>query len=133
MKPGQRLRLVLKRLHTGGLSWRKIGKCIGKSGGATWLIAHRKTNPDDGTAEQIMALLPERLFWNGSDELDSLVLYLLNERGRLTGRQLGRLCGTTDRTIRNSIKRLRDDRHDIGASMRPPRGYFISLTLTPRE
>jgi len=80
-----------------------------------------------------MALLPERLFWNGSDELDSLVLYLLNERGRLTGRQLGRLCGTTDRTIRNSIKRLRDDRHDIGASMRPPRGYFISLTLTPRE
>ena len=120
-----RVRLGLKRLHTGGFSWRKIGELIGETGGQAWFIAHGQARIDEERAARMLQKLPRRIFWEGPADLDALVLAYLEPRIRITGRKLGSLLGTTDRTIRKSIKRLRDDGYNIDASMRPPRGYRL--------
>jgi len=129
MTSQQRLRLGLQRLHVGGLSWRKIGKRIGESGGQTWFIAHGQATVDEETVRDMLQGLPSYLFWEDCTELDSLVLRFLRQQGRLTGRELGGLCGTTDRTIRKSIRRLRDAGNDIRGSTKPPRGYALEQRL----
>lgn len=75
----------------------------------------------------MIAEIPDRYFWRGGAELDALVLNLLESSARrLTGRKLGGFLGTTDRTIRKSISRLREAGHEIDASMKPPRGYWLN-------
>lgn len=74
---------------------------------------------------EIADRMPSRLLWAGSDELDEQVLWLVSGPDRITGAELARRLGTVDRTIRSSIKRLREKGHNISASLAPPRGYRL--------
>jgi len=80
--------------------------------------------------QKILALLPPNIFWHGAKELDAAVVRVLTERfiygpSRITGGEIARRLGTNDRTIRGSIKRLREAGHNISASLAPPRGYRL--------
>ena len=109
-----------------------IGLACHRSEGWACAVGRGKQTPPDyvvvevGERVEIEIKLYPFLCWNGASELDYLVLTLLCAEGNyLTGRQLARFCGTTDRTIRNSIKRLRETGYHISASMKPPRGYRL--------
>jgi len=126
------LRRNLQRFKRYGWTWKTIGLVCHRSEGWACAVARRRQTPPD----YVVAEVGERLWreirlypflcWNNAPELDTLVLILLRtEGGRLTGGQLARLCGTTDRTIRKSVKRLRDYGYSIDGSMRPPRGYRL--------
>lgn len=119
------LQMALWRLKRSGLTWQQVGECFGRSRGVAHLIASGRWLPKIEQAEEILSVLPDGIFWHGSAELDDLVLLFLQRGDHLTGRELGRLCGTTDRTIRASIKRLRERAINIKASMAPPRGYWL--------
>jgi len=114
----------LKALHSQGWVWRRIGALFGHTKGWAHKIANYPIPVSDEVlqkAEQVLPPLP----WQNRKELDDLVVDLLGEHGRLTGRELGRLCGTGDRTIRSSIKRLREAGKKVDASLAPPRGYRL--------
>lgn len=88
-------------------------------------MAHGQIQLDESKAEEILAALPPELLWEGAAELDNLVLALLADHERLTGRELARVCGTIDRTIRRSVSRLRVAGHKITGSMGLPYGYRL--------
>lgn len=96
-----------------------------RSAGWAHRIVNDKTYPfSKDSLAYIEALLPEPL-WKTSEDLDNLVLFFLKRFCPLTGSELAKKCGAHGRTIRASIKRLRDAGHKIGASMIPPRGYLL--------
>lgn len=140
----RQLRKALIRFHVGGASWSEIGGTVGETKGWIWLVAHGEIPISEERAERILSKLPKFLFWVDGAMLDLFVLDLLKQRGRfpvsslgipvggsctITGRELGRLCGTTDRNIRRVIQRLRAKGFRIEASMVPPRGYRLNDSL----
>ena len=124
-KPSKILRKAIKRLRASGLTWQEVADHFDGSRALAYMIATGQWEPNEQRAREILDVLPGRLFWKSKADLDCLVLGLLEDRGRMTGWELGRWCGTTDRTIRNSIRRLREDGYNISASMKPPRGYRL--------
>jgi len=99
--------------------------------------AHRVTNDksypfSDKSLSHIETYLPG-LLWETSEDLDDLVLAYLTQVSPLTGSELARLCGAGKRTIKTSIKRLREAGYKIGASMKPPRGYSLEEESDVRE
>ena len=128
---GKILRNVINRLRASGRTWQEIANELGlRNPGHPYMIATGRWKPSEERAQKILATMPQELLWKGPVELDLLVLVFLSEQERLTGRQLGRLCGTTDRTIRKSVSRLREAGHKIDASLKPPRGYRLDEYAT---
>lgn len=119
------IRRGFKMLHRQGKSWPLIGAIFSRS--PTWACRIAKGQYTYWTEESISYIeerMPKRL-WDTYVELDRLVLILLRTSKRRTGTEMARICGTTDRTIRASIKRLREAGHNISASLAPPRGYWL--------
>jgi len=123
MKVGT-LRRRFKSLHYRGWTWERIGNLFGHTRGWAHKIAYYPIPVTDEVLKKADRILP-KLLWEGTDELDELVLNILERNHPITGRELAKLCGTVDRTIRSSIKRLREKGYYIDASMRPPRGYQL--------
>lgn len=111
-------------MHSQGWVWRRIGALFGHTKGWAHKIANYPIPVSDKVLEKAEQVLPP-LPWQNREELDNLVEKLLKENDRLTGREIARQCGTNDRTIRSSIKRLREKGHNISASLAPPRGYRL--------
>jgi len=114
----------LKSLHYRGWTWERIGSLFGYTRGWAYKIAYYPIPVSEEVLRKAEEILPG-LLWEGKDELDELVLSKLNTNHPITGRELAKLCGTVDRTIRSSIKRLREAGYRIDASMVPPKGYRL--------
>lgn len=119
------IRRTLKMLHRQGLTWKKIGAICNRSEPWACRVASGRYNLIEPVVEEVETLLPAPP-WETYNQLDSLVLVLLVVTAkRQTGKDMARICGTCDRTIRGSIKRLREAGHNISASLRSPRGYRL--------
>ena len=120
----RRVRRTLKMLHHHGKTWEKIGELCHRSGPWACRVAGGDYNLIESVVEEVEALLPPPL-WETYKELDERVLDILVEGERHTANYFARCYGTTPRTIRGSIKRLREKGHNITASLAPPRGYRL--------
>lgn len=133
-KPGKILRRLGRRLtalHHGARcgSWGAISKLCGHRGGVwAWRVAKGDLYLSEEEAQSTLDKLPTPL-WATSGDLDALVLQTLRRgllnRGPMRGYILAFFCEANDRTIRRSIKRLREKGHNISASLAPPRGYRL--------
>lgn len=118
------VRRGFKMLYRRHRSWTVVGNLFMRS--AAWAL--RIARGDYELSENVLAYIGERMPkspWNTGDELDDLVLDILKEGHRITGKEIAMRCGTWPQTVRASIKRLREDGHNITASMAPPRGYRL--------
>lgn len=120
-----RIRRRFRMFRHQGYSWPAIGRIFDRSAGWAHRVTNDKTYP---FSKESLSHIEERLpplLWETNKDLDALVIHHLQKRGRTTGAKLGEFCGAGERTIRSSIKRLRKAGHNIGASMTPPRGYYL--------
>ena len=119
------IRRAFNMLHRGGRSWPIIGAIFGRS--STWACRIAKGQYTYWTEESV-SYIEERMpkpLWETYAQLDERVLARLWWGLRITGEEMAFLQGTTPRTIRGSIKRLRERGHNITASLAPPRGYRL--------